>query len=193
MDEMMFFRKNAILANLCAEYNQKWTACHCDKERLMRLVLMRQSAPFFADYCYNGRGLTKEYCLQEFGDYVGGKKFDGVDGVDGYTSCMYVGANGEVDGDADTTQMLWCEGTDVSVPETKCGTFYISNRSSVKLTLNGYNSVSVYLFDESSVTIEDADETCNMVVYKYSRSAAVEKGAYCTSDNIRIFEKELRL
>lgn len=192
MDEMTFFRKNAILADLCKEYNNRWAACHGDKEKLMRLVLMRQSAPFFADYCYNGRGLTKDYCKREFGDYVNGRVFDNVDGVDGFTSAMYVDPPTGLEIAVDTAQLLWCDNVDVMIPQTKCPTLYVSNHSSVNITLEGFSSISVYLFDESVVNIEDADDTCDILVYKYNSRAQVETGKYFLG-RIKIFNKTLRL
>ena len=192
MDEMLFFRKNAILADLCKDYNDRWSACRGDKEKLMRLVLMRQSAPFFADYCYRGRGLTKEYCKREFSEYLNGRVFNDVDGVDGFTSAMYVDPSTSFKIASDTAQLLWCDNVDMTIPKTKCPTLYISNRSKVNITLEGYSSISVYLFDESTVNLEDADETCDVRVYKYSNTADVGTGKFFLG-NIKIFNKTLRL
>lgn len=193
MDEMIFFRKNAILSNLCKEYNDKWASCHGDKDKLMRLVLMRQSAPFFADYCYNGRGLTKDYCKREFGDYINGREFNGVDGVDGFTSAMYIDPSAGFEISSDTAQLLWCNNIDVIIPQTKCSTLYVSNNSEIHLTCNGYNAPVVYLFDESKLVIDDADVTCSFTIYKYSKGASVVRGKYCTSESVKVFDKELRL
>lgn len=192
MDELDFFRKNAILANLCKEWNGKWAACHNDKEKLMRLVLMRQSAPYFATFCYNGAGLSKEYCLEEFGDFVKGRIFNDVDGVEGFTSSMYIDASDGLKIAADTIQMLWCNDTEVVVPQTKCPTFYVSNKSSVNFTLNGFNSITIYLFDESSVTIYDADEESNVLVYRFSDKSEVNVGKYCLA-KVKVFDKQLKL
>lgn len=189
---MLFFRKNAILADLCKDYNDRWSACRGDKEKLMRLVLMRQSAPFFADYCYRGRGLTKEYCKREFGEYLNGRTFDGVDGVEGFTSAMYIDPPTGLKIASDTAQLLWCDNVDVTIPKTKCPTLYISNGSTVNLLMDGYSTVSVYLFDESTLNIEDADDTCDVRVYKYSNMANVETGRFFLG-SIKIFNKTLRL
>lgn len=189
---MLFFRKNAILADLCKEYNDRWSACRGDKEKLMRLVLMRQSAPFFADYCYNGRGLTKEYCKREFGEFINGRTFNDVDGVEGFTSAMYIDPPTGLKIASDTAQLLWCENVNVTIPKTKCPTLYISNGSTINLVMDGYSTVSVYLFDESTLNIEDADDTCEVLVYKYSNRARVEAGRYCLG-RMKIFNKTLRL
>lgn len=192
MDEMIFFRKNAILSNLCKEYNDKWASCHGDKDKLMRLVLMRQSAPFFADYCYNGRGLTKDYCKREFGDYINGRMFNDVDGVDGFTSAMYIDPSTDLEISSDTAQLLWCNNINVIIPQTKCPTLYVSNNSDVHFVLDGYNSIRIYLFDESKVMIDDADETCDVLVYKYNSRAQVDFGKFCFG-KVKIFDKTLRL
>ena len=193
MDEMMYFRKNAKLGGLCDEWDKKWGACHGDKERLMRLVLMQQSAPYFATFCYNGNGLTKEYCKSEFGDYINGRIFKDCDDVDGYAYQMFIAPESDVTIKSDVAQMLWCDNVSVHIDETKCPRLYISNGSTVNLELDGYNSVSVYLFDTSTLVVDDADETCNITVYKYSDSAKVGKGDFCLTNNIKVFNKTLRL
>lgn len=192
MDELSFYRKNSILANLCKDWNGRWAACHGDKDKLMRLVLARQAAPHFATFCYNGAGLSKEYCLREFGDYVNGRIFNDVDGVEGFTSCMYVDASESLKIASDTTQLLWCDNVDVTVPATKCPALYISNRSVINLNLEGFNIVSVYLFDESVLNVEDADQTCEVIVYKYSSRAEVNVGKFCFGA-VKTFNKQLRL
>lgn len=192
MDEMMMFRRNAILADLCKEWNNKWAACHDDKEKLMRLVLMQQSAPFFADFCYRGKGLTKEYCLREFGEYLNGRVFNDVEGVRGYTYSMFVGNDDNVEINVDVAQLLWCNAY-ITVPKCKCPVIYVSNRSNVHLVCEGYNNVRVYLFDKSDITLEDVDEDSSVIVYKYSRDANIEFGKYCLSKNVKVFEKQLKL
>ena len=73
-----------------------------------------------------------------------------------------------------------------------CPFFYISNDSDVNISLDGFNYVSIYLFDDSKVTIDDADEDSKVVIYKYSDKAQVELGKYCLAD-VKVFDKILRL
>ena len=193
MEEMIFFRKNALLANLCKEWDSKWAACHNNKEKLVRLVLMQQSAPYFATFCYQGKGLTKEYCKREFSDFINGRIFDNCDDVSGFTYSIYVDAPVDFKIASDVTQMLWCNNVNVEIPKTKCPIIYISNNSDVHLTCDGYNSPKIYLFDNSKLIIDDADDTCDIVVYSYGGAADVEIGKYCTTNKIHIFPKELRL
>lgn len=192
MDEMLYFRKNALLANLCKEWSNMWEACHDNKEKLMRLVLMQQSAPYFADFCYRGKGLTKDYCKREFSDYINGRTFHNCDGVKGFSYGMFIDVPQVEEMALDVSQFLWCDDTNVSIPQTKCPRLYVSNRSNLNISLDGYNSIAIYLFDESTINIEDADNESNVIVYKYSKEAKVELGKYCFAD-VKVFDKELRL
>jgi hypothetical protein len=192
-DEMTIFHRNALLANLCKEWATMWSNCHGDKEKLMRLALMQQSAPYLATFCYNGAGVSKEYCLREFGDYLNGRTFANCDKVEGFTYSMYVSPSEAAKISVDVAQILWSNPVEVIIPETKCPKLYISNKSSVHLTLEGYNSVLVYLFDESELIIDDADDTCEVVVYRYSDNSKVERGTFCISPKVKIFNKILKL
>lgn len=192
MDELQRYYKESLLANLCGEYKGYWQKAHGNKEELMRLVLSQQSAPHFASFCYQGKGLTKEYCKKEFGDYINGRVFNDCDGVKGYSYGMFIDVPQVEDMALDVSQFLWCDDTNVSIPQTKCPRLYVSNRSNLNISLDGYNSIAIYLFDESTINIEDADNESNVIVYKYSKDAKVELGKYCFAD-VKVFDKELRL
>jgi hypothetical protein len=159
----------------------------------MRLVLSQQAAPHFASFCYNGAGLSKEYCQREFGDYLNGRTFTNCDGVEGFTYAMYISPSEAKEIGVDVAQILWSNPMEVIIPQTKCNRLYISNKSSVHLTLEGYNTVQVYLFDESELIIDDADDTCEVVVYRYSDNSKVERGTFCISPKVKIFNKTLKL
>lgn len=196
MDALQNYYKNSLLNHLCSEYKGIWQSCHNDKEKLMELVLRRQSLPHFMTYAYEGIGVTKEYVREQFSEYINEKKvFYDVDGVDGnYTSGMYVDfeASKQAMITLDTCAILWCKDMDVLVPITKCSVFYISNNSNVNISMDGYSSITINLFDDSKVSIVDADDSCNVTIFKYSKNACVEVGKYCLAQ-IKEFDKELRI
>ena len=200
MDKAMFtFYKNALLGTnmiepLCDEYKGLWKACEDDKEKLLRLALRQQSAPYVATMCYLGKGLTKEYIKEAFKDYINGHKTNDADNVEGYTYALYVDYDEASDLVIDThvAHIMWTKSEDVVIPETKCPTIYVSNKSDLHITGGGYNSIRLYVFDESSITLEDVDETCSVIVYKYSDKAHVELGKFCLG-KVNIHDKELRL
>ena len=198
MDNELFnFQKNAIMGKiaqpLCAEYKAAWRQCGDDKESLIRLALQQQSLPYVSSACYRNLGVSKKYLVDNFKDYINGRKvFEDVEGIEGYKYEMYVGFNDSFVAKSDVTNLMWCNDTLINVEESKCPLFYVSNNSDVHFVLNGYNSIRIYLFDESKVVIEDADDTCDVIVYKYGNRAEVELGRFCLG-KVKIFNKQLKL
>ena len=189
---MMFFQKNALLNNLCGEWKNMWKARKNNKEQLVRLSLMQQSIPFFASYCYEGKGLSKDYLLSEFKDYINGTILQDCDDVKGYSYRLFVGYMDDIRGQADVTHLMWSDIPIYVVERYKCPILYISNKSTVSLIADGYNYIRVYLFDESELAIEDLNEESTVIVYKYSNKCKVTKGKYCLG-KVNQFEKTLRL
>jgi len=191
--DLFNYYKHALSNGLCSEYKGRWRACHDNKEQLVKLVMAQQSLPHFIHYCYNGMGLSKEYIQETFGDYINGNSvINDADGVDGYTYSLYVGFKGDFKAAVDVLSLMWCNNTNVTVEMSKCPVIYVGCGSHVQLSLDGYNCPHIYLFDDSKVTIDDADEDSKVVIYKYSDKAQVELGKYCLAD-VKVFDKELRL
>ena len=196
--QMLEFQRNALLGKisaepLCAQYKAAWRSCGDDKEMLVRLAMQQQSIPYFSHACYERLGVTKDYIKKNFAEYINGNKvLEDVEGVKGYTYQLYVDFKGDFKAVADVTSLMWCNDTSVNIETAKCPLFYVSNNSDVHFVLDGYNSIRIYLFDESKVMIDDADETCDVLVYKYSNRAQFETGKFCFA-NVKIFNKTLRL
>lgn len=197
-DNMFMFYKSALSGDfsspLCAEYKSVWRKCGDDREQLIRLSLQQQAIPFVVTHAYHRIGLTKNYIKKSFGDYINGRKLKDCDDVEGYTYSLYVDWDFENDlvVDTDVCSIMWTVGANVVIQETKCPTLYVSNKSNVHLVCDGYNSVRIYLFDKSRITIEDCDAESDIVVYKYDSDAVVEKGKFCMG-KVKQFTKELRL
>lgn len=191
--DLFNYYKHALSNGLCSEYKGRWRACHDNKEQLVKLVMAQQSLPHFIYYCYNGMGLSKEYIQETFGDYINGNSvINDADGVDGYTYSLYVGFKGDFKAAVDVLSLMWCNNTNVTVETSKCPVIYVGCGSHVHLSLGGYNCPHIYLFDDSKVTIDDADEDSKVVIYKYSDKAQVELGKYCLAD-VKVFDKQLKL
>ena len=198
MNDMFSFYKAAlsgeITTPLCTEYKSAWRKCGNDKEMLVRLVMKEQSLPFFFAHCYQGKGLSKEYLLKEFGEFLNGK-YTGidVDNVKGnYKTELYVGHNDVLSVSDDVLAVMWSTIPSLSFPTCKAAKIYCGCGSEVHLTCDGFNSIIVMLFDDSKVILDDVDEESTVTIYKYSDNASVWKGKYCLG-KVKIFEKELRL
>lgn len=195
MDELLSYRKNALLDNLCKEWNDMWMACKDDKEKLVRLVLIQQSLAHFITYCYNKKGLSRDYILKNFGDFINGRytaiDVDGVKG--GYKSELYVGFDGILSLSNDTTCFMWSTIPSLAIERCKAAKLYVGCSSEVHLVCEGYNSLVVMLFDDSTLWLDDIDEESSVIVYRYCKDAKVEIGKYCLSEEVKMFDKELRL
>lgn len=195
---MFDFRKNALTGAisgqaLCGEYSAAWRACGDDKERLVSLALKQQSIPYIVTACYQNLGLSKEYILGKFGDFINGKRvINDADGVEGYKYELYVAFDGIFKPVCDVLSLMWCNYTSCDIQACKSPVIYISCNSDVHLTLDGYNSPHIYLFDDSRVTIDEADEESKVVIYRYSENAEVVTGKYCLA-KVTVFDKQLRL
>lgn len=198
MDELLEFKKKAILGKisgqpLCEEYRAALRKCGNNKEMLVRLALMQQCTPYLSHACYEKIGLSEEYILANFDEYINGKRtFENVEGVGGYTYQLYVGYDKDFEITADVTSLMWCNGSQIVIEPTKCPTLYISNRSNVHIVGEGFNTVNIKLFDESKITVEDIDKDSEVIVYKYSDKATVEEGEYCFG-KVKVFNKQLKL
>lgn len=186
--------QGAITNPLCDEYKGEWRRCGDDKESLVKLALRQQSIPFVITHCYQGKGLTKEYIKENFGEFINGKrKILDADMVQGYSYALYVDFKAVCKTDIDVLAFMWCDSPQVELNIARCPILYVGAKSEVHLVCNGYNAPKIYLFDESKLVIDDADDTCSVTVYKYSKDADVEIGKYCTTKKVNVFDKELRL
>ena len=158
----------------------------------MKLALMCQSAPYLATFFNKGKCVSKEYVKREFSDFINGRVLRDCDGVDGFTYGMFFDAPTGFKINIDVCQILYCNNTDVEIEKTKCPRLYVSNDSNINISLDGYNSITIYLFDDSVINIDSCDDTCNVKVYRYSKDAKVNIGKFCLGE-VKVFDKELRI
>ena len=192
--ELFKYYKAALVNGLCSDWKGYWQAAGDDKLKLITLAMSQQAIPHVATYAYNGIGITKEYIETEFKDYINEKtKILDADGVDGYTCALYIAQNRILKPSADVLHLMWNKDITLELSACRCPFLYVSNNSDIRLVMDGFNSPRIYLFDESTITIEDADETCSATIYKYSDKCKVNYGKFCLSKRMNEFNKELRL
>ena len=124
---MLSFRKNALLNNLCKEWDNMWKSCKDNKDKLVRLVLMQQSLPFFADYCYRGKGLSRKYILDNFSEQINGVVHHDCDEVKGYDYSLFVDFNNEISCVVDVMSLMWCDVPRLQIRKYKAPVIYVSN------------------------------------------------------------------
>lgn len=191
--EYLCFIKDAYSNGLCDEYRDEIRRCHEDKLSLVRLAMRQQSIPYIATKMHEGV-ITKDYVQKAFSGFLNGFILKDCDGVDGYSYTWYVGYDSPkgIIADVDVLHVSFTKDAIISVPTSKATTLYVSNGSDVHIVCDGYNHIQLYLFDDSRVTIDDADMASNILIYRYCNNAVVEAGKYCFLKP-KIFDKELRL
>jgi len=195
MENRLFeYFKNALKGGLCATYKHEWQKAKDDKELLARLAMQQQSLPHVMTYAASGQGLTKEYVTDAFADYINGYTAIDVDGVDGgYKTQMWAGFDGYIYVDqADVMAFMWCEIEAMSIRTAKAVKIYVGCGSTINLSCDGYNNVTIMLFDDSKVCLDDIDKDSHVTIFRYSDKATVECGRYCMGD-VNLHDKELRL
>ena len=194
MDDLFKYQKESIIGGLCAEYKDLWRACGSDKEKLLALSLRQQSIPHVVTFAYEKRGITKSYVKKEFADYINGYVFHDVENVKGYDYALFVDYDYDNDlvVEVDVANIMWTLGTSVVVPRTKCPILYVNNKSKIHLVCDGCNAVTIYLFDESEVEIEELADDSRVTVFKYGERARVVEERFCLG-KVNVFDKELKL
>lgn len=195
MDELQKYYKASLLADLCAEYRGYWQAASHNKEALVRLAMSQQALPHVFTFAHNGNGMSEKYIKSNFGEYINGNYIGiDVDGVKGeYKTELYVGYNDVLSLSDDVTAFMWSDIPSLVIKPCKSTKLYIGCHSIVNLVCEGYNSVTVMLFDDSRIVLDDIDDDSTVIVYRYGEKAEVEFGKFCLSKKIKCFNKELRL
>lgn len=114
MNDLLAFKRNAIMLGLCTSYKDKWDAA-TSKEALMEIATDAKGMDMIADSISNGWGLSSSYIAKNFSDYINGKW---QRNKDGYTSEMYVSHKSDVDIRSTLTLFVDCE-CDIVVSKAK--------------------------------------------------------------------------
>ena len=190
--EIFLFYRDALARNLCREYSNELKKNLEDKKKLFEMSLRQQSIPYFATACYQKWGVEIDFLKKEYKDLINGKyRALNCDGVKEYGYELWCDNSQSLNVNSDVLHAMQCN-CEMTIPKTKCPIVYISNRSNIKLKGNGYNSIRIYLFDESTVELDNFDEDSNILIYKYSKDCQVNISDGCNS-KVKQFDKELRL
>lgn len=192
------YMKNSLIGRLseplCDEYKALWRKCGEDKKSLATLALSQQALPHFMTYSLNGLGVGKDCIKNEFSDYINGASvIMDADGVKGYTTSLYVDYTEDVVASENVLAFMYCKDVHIDIPSSHCPFIYVGCKSKININCCGFNSVFVYLFDESEVNIEYADDNCVVTIFKYSDKCKVSRSEYCFSEKVKEHRKELKI
>lgn len=145
MSDLLAFKRNAIMLGLCTGYKNKWDAA-TSKEALMDMALDSNGVELLADAHSFGFGMDIQYMKRTFSDYINGKW---KRNKDGYTSCLYVDFNGQIEQDSTLTTVLASK-VEFHVPKGSVCKLYVGAESTVNIT--GEGICHVYSYGHNEVT-----------------------------------------
>jgi len=185
--DLNYFWKNCIERNLCKEYVLMWRNCKTKKD-FIDLSLKLGSIPYIATSIYNGWGISEKYICSEFSEYINGK-YIGID-VECFNkinkinkdnkeeieikSVLYCSNKEDINFKENIIHIIDCD-CDLYVPFNEIKIICISNKSNIRLNLLECGTTTIYLFDESIVTIEKDTEFTLTQFYKYSDNCKIIK------------------
>lgn len=145
MNDLLTFKRNAKLLGLCGAYKDKWDSADC-KYALMDIALDSNGCEMLADACAFGWGMDMLYMKRTFADYINGKwKRD----KDGYSSCLYVDYNGQIEQSCTITTVLSSKVT-FNVPKGRVCKLFVSGGTEVNIT--GEGVCYVYSYGENKIS-----------------------------------------
>ena len=133
MNDLLAFKRNAIMLGLCGAYKTKWDSA-TSKEELMEIATDAKGMDMIADSISNEWGLSPLYIIKNFSDYINGKW---QRNKDGYTSEMYVSHKSDVDIRSTLTLFVDCE-CDIVVSKGIVCEIYLSGKSKVRVMCEGH-------------------------------------------------------
>ena len=188
--ELFMFYKNSLSRDLCKEYSNLFKKRGDDKDELFKLCMERQSIPYLATSIYEGWGVSIDYLKEAYKRYLNGRyTLNALSGGQSYSYQLWCDYRGSMKVKSATTHLLRCTG-DAEIQKNTCPYIYISNKSNINIKPQGYNTVFIYLFDESIVNIDNTNEFSNIIIYRYSDNTKVIAG---DTMNVKQFDKTLRL
>lgn len=145
MNDLLAFKRNAVMLGLCGGYKEKWDSA-TSKEALIDMALDSNGVEMLADAAAFGWGMDIQYMKRTFSDYINGKW---KRSKDGYTSCLYVDFNGQIEQYCTLTTVL-SSNVEFHVPGGSVCKLYVGGESTVHIT--GEGVCFVYSYGHNEVT-----------------------------------------
>lgn len=161
-NELLTMKRNAVMLGLCGKYKGMWDNAE-SKKSLMDIALDANGVEFLCEACTDGWGLSTEFLLKEFSDYVNGNY---MSNRNGYTSAMYVGYGRYAemppyDGIVSTTTLTVLIDCTIflTIPKYTVCKIYVCRGCDIEIKCSGKCDIYVYGNDTSIVCSGDGTFT----------------------------------
>src|SRR5574344_512659 len=192
MDSMSKFKKEARKRRLCSSFAILWGQCKT-KEDYVKLSLIPQSIPYVATSSYEGWGLSTDDIYNNFGHIINGKKtiknIDGIENTKGALFLRYDNKNKKIR--ENIIHIMETLNSTFVVEKNQCPMIYVSNNSNIKIEANGFNTISLFVFDNCFVDVSNIASNTKILITKYSSNCTVVSNE--NNDNITYFNKPLNI
>lgn len=193
MNDLSFFKNEAFNRNLCSQYVDLWASAK-NKQMLYNLSMRYNSIRYIALSIYEGWGVSLDYILSEFKDYINGKEVATIYLDDNLQAdgLMYVCLNDtSIDMNVDVVNIIKCN--NLTINTNRYATqLHINNDSHCKLNIASDGNIMIYLYDTSTIDLGKLRKGQRVFIYDY-RHDKTKDGIKYQSDDKCVIIKERSL
>lgn len=135
-------KRKALAMGLCGKYNEKWADATTQKE-LVDLATDINGADFLCASVAKGWGLSRDFLLQNFGDYINGRYVSAHGEKKDYTSEVFIGCDGEIRARTTIIIVLYSDVT-VYVPKNHACRIFAAGNTNIGIQCDGHCEFTDY-------------------------------------------------
>lgn len=132
MIDLKQYRKNARENNLCAEYSEKWDACHSNKQ-IVDMAFGVKGVDYLCDTIAKGWGISPEVICEKYKPFINGRY---ISQQNGYTSKLYCEYNGDIKCDTTLTCLIDCD-VNMEIPGYLLFEVYCTGKCKINISGGG--------------------------------------------------------
>lgn len=148
---LLELKRKSMSLGLCEIYKKKWDECESKKE-LIDMALDANGIEYLADFFSFGWGLSPEYILKEFHDYINGAY---QRSSNGYTGELFVLNKKTISVRSTLNLLVECDCT-VIVPASVVCKIYVCGGS---VTIENHGVVDVFCYGDTKEPIFTEDDS----------------------------------
>ncbi len=172
MKDLDFFKNEALNRSLCSTAVSDW-ANSVSKEDFFEFSLKPSSIPYMSLAMREGWGLSVEYIIKEFADFINGKETAEVALKDRTISGqMYVGFEGKREVNASIVNVV---NSNIYITTKRYATsIHVNNDSHVTLELPDDCFITIYLYDKSTIRLVNTNNHQKVYIYDYRKEEDID-------------------
>jgi len=160
--DLLMLKRKAVALGLCGEYKGLWDSAQ-SQEELLRIALDANGIEFVADSIAFGWGLSKDYILKHFSDYINGEY---TCRQNGYNSELFVGKEGDVTVSSTLNLFAYCGKLKINIPKNFVCKLYVCGGGDV--SIDNCGDIELYVYGDCNVGVLNLRSTSHRMDIKKS-------------------------